>query len=287
MIAAGGGDLRREKDWLPLALLGAGLALLLTPFAIDMFEQFWAAGKNGQAPVVLIAAGYAYWINRDLFAHPGSRRDRRLGYAAIVLAWISFVLGRAGAFYQLEGLAVPLIALGLTLVLGGAAALRRMALINILLLAVVPLPGSLADAVLVPLKEFITRGVVELLARLGYPVAVNGVVISIGFVELQIADACSGLWSMVSLVAIGLLYLFFLPCSTRRASLLFLLAVVPLALFTNFIRVLSLVLIAYHGGTAREAQVHDAAAYLEVALSLLLFALAHAAIERLAGRRHA
>jgi exosortase/archaeosortase family protein len=75
-----------------------------------------------------------------------------------------------------------------------------------------------------------------------------------------------------------------MPLSSRRASILFLLMIGPVALLTNFLRVMTLVLVVHHFGTAAEARVHDSAAAAELALSLVLFLLVRRVIEKLFGK---
>jgi hypothetical protein len=69
----------------------------------------------------------------------------------------------------------------------------------------IPLPGIIVDAVTGPLKQWISVIVVELLYGVGYPIARNGVILTIGQYQMLVADACSGLHSMYSLSALGTL----------------------------------------------------------------------------------
>jgi exosortase len=194
------------------------------------------------------------------------------------------VAGHALRFFQLEGLAIAVAAPGVCLLWGQDAA-RRLWRANLLLLFMIPLPGTFVDTMLVPLKRSLCEIVVWLLALAGYPIALSGVVISIGFHQIQVADACSGLWSMISLGVVGLLYELLMPLSARRASILFLLSIAPVALLTNFLRVMTLVLVVHHFGASAEARVHDGAAAAELGLSLVLFMLVRRLIERLFGKR--
>lgn len=259
-----------------------GMALLLVPACLDMATTFWLRSTNGQSPVILAAAAFMYWHARDAFDWSSAPAARRVGAGLLVLALLLGAIGQAVRFLQLEGLAIAVAGPGLCLA-WGATAPRRLWRANLLLLAAIPLPGSFADALLVPLKRMLSEAVVTLLGMIGYPVALNGVIISIGFHQLQVADACSGLWSMIALVVIGLLYELLMRSSRKRVSVLFLLMIAPVALLTNFLRVLALVLIVHHFGTAAEAVVHDAAALLELVLSLGLFSLTHLVLERLFG----
>src|SRR5260370_32751357 len=126
------------------------------------------------------------------------------------------------------------------------------------LLFAVPMPDWLIDAATVALKVFISNIVTRVLYAAGYPVAQNGVMIMIGSYQLLVKDACSGMNSIFALSAIGVFYAYAFRWEEKIRSLLLLAAIVPITIVANFIRVFSLVLLAYYGGIdAVERFLHD------------------------------
>ncbi len=112
---------------------------------------------------------------------------------------------------------------------------------------VIPVPGTLLDQLLLPLKQLVSAIVDNGLHAVGYPIARNGVVLMIGQYDLLIADACSGLNSMVALSGMGLIYTYMVGRARwHNASLL--LAVLPIAFAANVIRVMTLLLITFYFG---------------------------------------
>ena len=93
--------------------------------------------------------------------------------------------------------------------LGGRQVLRQMAFPLFFLIFVLPYPGWVIDSLTQPLKLMISQGAEWLLYLAGYPVARSGVLISLGQYRLMVADACSGLHSLIFLSALGLLYIHF------------------------------------------------------------------------------
>src|SRR5262249_42837039 len=112
----------------------------------------------------------------------------------------------------------------------------------------VPLPGFIIDAVTAPLKSMVSQIVESTLYAVGYPVGRNGVVINIGPYQLLVADACSGLNSMFSLLALGMLYLYLIPAASIARSVLVFAGVLPIAFAVNVVRVILLALITFHMG---------------------------------------
>ena len=135
----------------------------------------------------------------------------------------------------------------------------------------VPLPGLLVEMITGALKAQVSLVAENLLYFAGYPIARNGVILSIGQYKLLVADACSGLNSMFSLSALGLLYLYMMQYRNWLHIGLMLLAILPIAFIANVIRVLILVLITYYfGDAAGQGFAHMAAGMVLFIIALLL-----------------
>jgi exosortase len=118
------------------------------------------------------------------------------------------------------------------------------------MLFIFPPPDTVVAMVTQPLKIAISQLAIDLLHFAGYPIAGSGVMIMIGQYGLLIAAACAGLNSLISLSAIGLFYIYVRHNANWRYAVLLMLAIVPVAVLANFIRVIVLILITYHMGDA-------------------------------------
>jgi len=139
----------------------------------------------------------------------------------------------------------------------------------------VPVPDWIIDAATVPLKVFISNSVTKILYAAGFPIAQNGVMIMIGSYQLLVKDACSGMNSIFALSAIGVFYAYAFRWEQKARALILLASIIPITIAANFIRVISLVLIAYYGGPDMlEGTVHDLTGIgLFVVAVVLLFLL--------------
>jgi len=100
--------------------------------------------------------------------------------------------------------------------------------------------------------------VTQVLYSAGYPIAQNGVVIMIGSYELLVQDACSGMNSIFALSAIGVFYVYAFRWQEKIRGLILISLIIPITITANFLRVLTLVLIAYYGGVDKiEGPLHD------------------------------
>src|SRR3546814_21173525 len=110
-------------------------------------------------------------------------------------------------------------------------------------LFLIPPPGYAVDVVTLPIKTAISNIVTEFLSGVGYPVVRSGVSIYISQYQLLVQDACSGLQSLFSLLALGLFYVYLMHRSEWRYALILALFIIPAEIFANFVRVLAIILI--------------------------------------------
>ena len=247
-------------------LVIAGLALLFVPTYVDIYRVFWHLDRGAQAPIILVIILWLVWKQRaelrmsmDAPAAPG--------IALLSAGLLVYVLARSQSIYLVEVLAQIPILLGAVWLTLGKAGLRRLWFPIALIVFMAPIPGSLMDQLLLPLKGWVSATVDTTLHVFGYPIARDGVVLTIGSYSLLIADACSGLNSMVALTGMGLLYVRLAGHGGRAHTAALLLSILPIAFLANIIRVTMLVLITYYGGESSGRAFHDNAALLEVALA--------------------
>ena len=133
-----------------------------------------------------------------------------------------------------------------------------------------PPPDTLVSLVTQPLKIAISNWAVDLLYLFGLPVGQSGVTIQIGQYQLLVAEACAGLNSLISLTAICLFYVHIRHNLSWRYALLVMVAIFPVAVFANFVRVCLLILVTYYfGEAAAQGFVHNFAGLIMFAVALV------------------
>jgi len=242
---------------LPVLLAGSFLAAYI-PTILSLIDGPWHTEQEGHGPLIIAASLWLVWQSRE-------RLKATEVSLAPVAGWISLLIGLATMFLaRTQGVLtfevfsiIPVIA-GCVLLSLGWPTLRILAFPIGFLFFAVPMPDWVIDAATVPLKVFISNIVTQVLYVAGYPVAQNGVMIMIGSYQLLVKDACSGMNSIFALSAIGVFYAYAFRWDHKVRSILLLIAIVPITIVANFIRVLALVLIAYYGGPdLLEGAVHD------------------------------
>lgn len=256
-------------------VLAAGLAAIFFPTMLYVARASWATEQGGHGPIVL-AAGL-WLIARQLpaalrLAAPAPGRNVALLFIPLLIA---YYVARVTQIIELEGYLMYGVLLTVLYSAIGGAAMRKILFPLFFLLFIFPPPDQVVATITQPLKIGLSQAAISLLYTLGYPIAGAGVTIMIGQYELLVAEACSGLNSMISLSAISLFYVYMRHQSDWRYALLLMLTVVPVAVFANFIRILILILLTYYGGeAAAQGFLHDFAGITMFMTALLtIFAI--------------
>lgn len=163
-----------------------------------------------------------------------------------------------------------LLCMGIVLYLGGIQVFRLLLLPTGYLLFMVPLPYLIHDAVAFPLRQFVAMISVGFMQVIGLTVLREGNIIMFPAFSLEVADACSGIRSLISILALSVAFAFLLRLSPLWRWLL-VLSAVPVAVATNALRViLTGVLGRYLGVAAAQGFFHEFAGLTIFALAMAL-----------------
>lgn len=271
--------------WLEWPPVIAGLLVLYVPTFYDLATTLWQQDDFAHGPIILAIIVWLIWQQREaLWVVPVNTAWSVPGFGLLVFGLLLYAVGRSQEIIMFEvGALAPILA-GVLLVARGWAGLRALWFPLLFIVFLVPLPGFFVDALTGPLKQNVSVVAEELLYAAGYPIARNGIVLTIGQYQLLVADACSGLNSMFSLSALGLLYLHLMRYQSWLHNGLILASILPIAFSANIVRVITLVLITYYfGDAAGQGFAHGFAGMLLFVIALLIL-FGFDALLRFAGR---
>lgn len=255
-------------QWWPILF---GLAALYLPTYYNLATTIWQGEDQAHGPMIFAVVLYVLWQKRSCLTGeiPG-QASPVAGWLLLLFGSALYVIGRSQGVLILDiGSQIPVLA-GILLVTRGFTAVRVLWFPLLFLMFMIPLPGMLVDVVTGPLKQQISELTEMALYWAGYPIARSGVTLSIGQYQLLVADACSGLHSMFSLSAMGLLYLYIMQHRNWVRNGALIASLLPIAFVANIVRVIILVLVTYHfGDEAGQGFVHKFASILLFFVSLL------------------
>lgn len=235
------------SEWVPVI---AGLLVLFGPTFYDMSRNIWTKDDFAHGPIILVVIVWLIWDKRQVLLAAPTRTAPIQGLVVLIFGLLLYVVGRSQEIVLFEiGSLIPILA-GVLLAMRGWPGLRAMWFMLLFIGYLVPLPGFFVDDVTGPLKQSVSTIAAQILYTAGYPIAHEGVILTIGRYQLLVADACSGLNSMFSLSALGLLYLYLMKYKSWLHNGLILVSLLPIAFCANIVRVIILVLVTYHFGDA-------------------------------------
>lgn len=283
----------RHAGWLGIEpavamILAAGLLMIATPLVWDWAQGPWSRETQGHEPLVLGIAAWLIWRRRDDIAALDARPARLAGGILLLVALALHLSGRLFGVFRLELVSMLMLPAALLLYFKGVPALRKVWFAFFFMLFAVPLPFSLVLAVTGPMKEAVSFIAAQLLAVIGYPIGLSGVVITIGQYQLLVNEACAGLQTMFTLEAMGLLYASLMNHSSTLRNVLLAVLVVPIAFCANVVRVMVLALVTYHlGDAAGQGFLHGFAGMVLFLVALALVMAVDALLGRMLPRNGA
>lgn len=220
---------------LPLLWILCLTVALYTPILGAMIRQWFDDPNYSHGFFIPVVAGFfVYLRRRDLnlaeFA-PSSP-----GLLLILAALLLLVTGRLAGELFLPRFSFVLLLAGYILFFTGRKVLGLLMLPLAYLLLMIPLPYLVYNALTLPLKLAVTRISVVLLHLSGVAVINEGNILIFPNITLEVADACSGIRSLISFLALGIAYAV-LVTSRNGVRLLIVLVSLLIALLVNVVRV--------------------------------------------------
>lgn len=259
----GGAWPRIARYW----FLGLSGVTFMAPAVAAMLRESWSTEQGAQGPLVL-ASGL--W----LLAHEARGVAAVVGRvgvtaAGLVIAAVVVMFGRVTGTLWVDWTGSYAALVMVLYALIGGAALRRLWFPLVYLLFLVPVPYAIVGPLTHTRKLWLSGSAIDLLAWAGYDVAYGGTTLYIDQYELLIADACAGMNSLFSLVAIGSFYIYIRHRCRPRPALILAAMLVPVAVLTNLVRVVLLMLVTRHAGDAvAQGVFHDAIGMVMFAIML-------------------
>lgn len=202
------------------------------------------------------------------------------GLPIILFSLLLLIVGTAGTEYFTQRSSFVFLVAGIVIFLLGRRVFQILALPIGFLLFMVPLPYILYDALAFPLKLLVAKVSVASLKAMSIIVLREGNIIMFPDLTLEVADACSGLRSLVSLLALAVAFAFMTQKTAGKRLILIVMAL-PIAIVTNMFRVIMTgVLARYYGASAAEGFFHEFAGLAVFGLAMLLLILFGALLRR-------
>lgn len=268
------------KGTLAFGSMIASFGLLYAGVFRDLVRDWSTDDNYSHGFLIIPIAAYLVWERRKALVDT-PKAPHLLGLAAVGLGLALLVAGTLGAELFLTRISLLwVLAGGIVFVLGWRH--LSILLFPLLFLALmIPIPAIIFNQIAFPLQLFASRVGATGLGALDIPVLREGNVIVLATIQLEVAEACSGIRSLISLLTLGIVLGYFMDSrSWVRATLA--LATVPIAVLSNGLRVAGTGVAAhYYGNAAAEGFFHTFSGWIVFVVALAMLLIVHQILVRL------
>lgn len=243
----------------------------------------WATDENmGHGFFVPIVAGYIAWQRRDLLlATP--RKSNGWGLFLVIFAAIEALAATLGAELFTARLAFVIALFGVLLYLGGTQRVKILLFPLLLLLFMIPIPTIIYAALTLKLQMLASQLGEQLISAAGIPVLRAGNTLTLPSQTLDIAEACSGIRSLLSLAFLSLVYAYFADKRVWVRWVLFALTI-PIAIAANGIRVALTGILSEVNINLAQGLYHETEGFIVFVIALIALICSHSVVKFIANR---
>jgi exosortase len=266
-----------RQVWGPAVALGVVLIALYYRVAIKLVSDWWNIPDYSHGLLIPFFVLYLVWDKRHTFFSTPVKPSWA-GIGLVVPAILILLVGVFGADLFLSRISFVILIAGIILLLLGKAMLRESTFLLFVCLLAIPLPALVMNHVTFPLQLKASELASGLLSLVGVPVLREGNVIQLPAMQLEVAEACSGIRSLMSLFTVAIIYGYFLEKGMARRTILAL-ASFPIAVAANALRIFGTGLcVQYWDPDKAVGFFHEFSGWLVFLVSLSLLYLVHVAM---------
>lgn len=242
-----------------------------------LVAQWWHDPNFSHGFFVPLFSAFVVWQERDRFAAL-IPRPSWTGLALLCCALLLLIVGQMGAELFLARSSLVLLLGGIIVLLLGWGALRAFLFPWAFLLLMIPIPSILLNQITFPLQLLASRVAAAVLPLAGVPILREGNIINLPSMALEVAEACSGIRSLMSLVTLAIIYGYLMEKRTWVRVLLAC-ASVPIAVIANSVRIIGTgLLVQYWDPEMAEGYFHASWGWIIFVVSLVLLYAFHRVI---------
>jgi exosortase len=259
-------------------LLTAALMLLYAPVLKLLAWQWYNDPDYSHGFLVPVLSAYLIWAKRDkLRLVP--RNPSVWGMVIVLFSLGVLFIGSLGAELSLARLSFVGCLCGLIVYFVGSKVLRSLAFPIAFLLFAIPMPVVVYNEIVFPLQFIASKFATRTLEILNlFPIMREGNVLILPGMRLEVVEACSGIRSLMSLLALAAGYGYVVERSVAVRWFM-VIAMVPLAIISNGMRIMITAVMAHYiGPKAAEGFMHEFSGWVIFVVATVLFLALHSLI---------
>lgn len=272
-----------RPSWIKAVVLFGFWFGIFWPVYPEMVHTWLNNPNNSHGMLVPLISAFFVWNKREelLRAEAGSSN---WGLAILAASMLLYILAYTGQVAVASRLMIVTSLIGLVLYNYGREIFGLLKFPLIYLVFMIPIPVSIYNLVAFPLQLFATKVSHFLISLMQIPVYREGNMLYFVQTQLEVAEACSGLRSMMAFVMLSVLFAYLMRGWGRRIILVA--SAIPLAIFANIVRVTGTgVLAHFYGGKVARGFLHEFSGLAVFAFGFVLLFLVYWLLNKWSGRK--
>jgi exosortase len=262
-----------------------GLILMLYASVIKgLVLQWWTDADYGYGFFVPLFSGYILWRERERWTKT-EIKPSNFGFVAMLGAVGLLLLGSLGAELFISRFSLLVLLAGMILFLAGWKMLRAVFFPLGYLMWMIPIPAIIYNQITFPLQLIASRLASAGLELVHLPVLRDGNILIMSNYSLEVVEACSGIRSLMTLMALAVAY-GYLVSPQRWVRYVLAAFMFPIAIVTNAIRVMGAGMLAHRfGPAAAEGFLHEFSGWAIFLVALVLMFGSHWILRHIGKRK--
>lgn len=271
--------------FLQVCLIAIAVGVLYSVILMRLVHQWWSDPDYSHGFFIPIFSGLVIWQSRNRLAKI-TLAPSWTGLPLVIFALAVLVVGALGAELFLSRSSLILLIAGMVVLFAGWRFFNAILFPWAVLFLMVPIPAILFNRITFPLQLLASKLATSLLVMVSVPVLREGNVINLSALSLEVAEACSGIRSLLSLGALAIIYGYFAEKSVWKRVVLAV-ASVPVAVAANALRITGTGLVAqYWDPSKAQGFFHEFSGWLIFLLSVVMLFGLHRLIDTISRLSH-
>jgi exosortase len=266
--------------WWQAAVISVLLLWMYAPTLVHLVAQWWNDPNFSHGFFVPVFSAFVVWRERSKLI---TVRPQPSWWGLLLLAGGLglLIVGQMGAEIFLSRTSLLIVLTGLIVLFRGWTFFRAILFPWAFLFLMIPIPAIVFNQITFPLQLLASKLASATLSWMGVPVLREGNVIVLPTMALEVAEACSGIRSLMSLLTLAIIYGYSME-SRNSVRVLLAVASIPIAVAANSFRIVGTgLLVQYWDPAKAQGFFHEFSGWLIFIISLLMLYLFHQAVRGL------